>query len=365
MVKKKWECVGISTFYIKIYEIRMNGGDEVSKSPKRMRNNYSLAKQGNVEAITELCKHYENKITQISDYLVSLYKSAGVELDKDDLMQDGYVGILTCLQKEPVDKIAARMYWHIFNEITNNINDRYLSCFISLQQLETVFFNATHSETNLQQFIEVISSTRIYQLGLKLPTKEYYVEDIEEQLDINRYLQSREYNLTPKEAKVLYLYYYKHESLIKISERLQVTSERIRQIKKKAEAKLAHKPVEESSQLWTENPINGFSISHWEDFRMSEETHKDHIFELCSRDNKHNKLAPIESKDINCLNTLSSNNQDSVNQNELLNDSRKELQMETTQYSKEEIQDLLKRLYTSLPYEDFMMILSLIPTELR
>ena len=125
MVKKKWECVYISTFYIKIYEIKMNGGAEVSKSPKCMRNTYSLAKQGNVEAITELCKHYKYKITQISDYLVSLYQSAGVELDKEDLLQDGYVGILTCLQKEPVDKIATTVYWHIYNEITNNLKNRY------------------------------------------------------------------------------------------------------------------------------------------------------------------------------------------------------------------------------------------------
>lgn len=248
MVKKKWECVGISTFYIKMYEIRMDGGDKVGKSPKYMRNTYALAKQGNVEAIAELCKHYENKITQISDYLVSLYKSAGVELDKEDLLQDGYVGILTCLQKEPVDKIATTVYWHIYNEITDNIKNRYLGCSISTQQLEKVSFNASQSEDNLQQFIGVIRSTRIHQLGLKLPTNEYYVEDIEEQLDIHRYLRSIEQYLTPKETKVLYLYYYKHESLRKIAEHLQLTSEGIRKIRNTAEAKFAHKSVEDLCQ---------------------------------------------------------------------------------------------------------------------
>lgn len=234
-------------FYIKIYEIRMNGGDEVSKSPKCMRNIYSLAKQGNAEAITELCKHYEYKITQISDYFVPLYKSAGVELDKEDLRQDGYVGILTCLQKEPVDKIAERVYWHIYNEITNNIKRHYLGCFISTQQLEKVSFNASHSEADLQQFIEVIDSTRIHQVGLKLPTNEYYVEDIEEQFDINRWVQSilpLEPYLTPQEVKVLYLYYYKQDSQRQIADLLHVTDERIRQIRNKAEAKLARRSVE-------------------------------------------------------------------------------------------------------------------------
>lgn len=219
----------------------------MSKSPKCMRITYSLAKQGNVEAITELCKHYEYKITQISDYLVSLYQSAGVELDKEDLLQDGYVGILTCLQKEPVDKIATTVYWHIYNEITNNIKNRYLGCFISTQQLEKVGFNASQSEVSLQQFIEVIGSTRIHLLGLKLPTNEYYVEDIEEQFDINRWVQSLlpiEPYLTPQEVKVLYLYYYKQESQRKIAELLQVTDERIRQIRNKAEAKLARRSVE-------------------------------------------------------------------------------------------------------------------------
>lgn len=216
----------------------------MSKSPKGMRNTYTLAKQGNVEAITELCNHYESKITTISDYIISLYESAGIELDKEDLLQDGYVGILTCLQKEPVDKIATTMYWHIYNEITDNIKGRYLGCFVSTQQLEKVGFTASHSEVNLQQFIEVIGSTRIQPLGLKLPTKKYYVEDIEEQLDIDRYLWSWEQYLTPQEAKVLYLYYYKQESLRKIAERLQLTSEGIRKIRNKAEAKLAHKSVE-------------------------------------------------------------------------------------------------------------------------
>ena len=218
----------------------------MNKSPRCMRNTYSLAKQGNAEAIAELCKHYEYKITQISDYFVPLYKSAGVELDKEDLRQDGYVGILTCLQKEPVDKIAERVYWYIYNEITNHIKNRYLGCFISIQQLEMVSFNALQSEANLQQFIKGIDSTRIYQLGLKLPTNEYYVEDIEEQVDINRWLSSLlpiEQYLTSQEAKVLYLYYYKQESQRKIAELLQVTDERIRQIRMKAIAKLSHKSV--------------------------------------------------------------------------------------------------------------------------
>ena len=39
--------------------------------------------------------------------------------------------------------------------------------------------------------------------------------------------------------------------------------------------------------------------------------------------------------------------------------------MEKSQYTKEQIQELLKRLYTSLEYEDFMMILSLLPQDIK
>lgn len=198
------------------------------------------ARNGDRDALEKIYNHYFELINKIIDYLHTKYDN--YLLEDDDLRQVAYFGIIKCLQSNT--NFYKTIYWHILNAIQRELMNNGRSVRIPINVWEKYYridnINDDISNKTNSEFIERTRPIDINELdiyttydNIKIVEDNIYKNQISEQL-----LYSIKSILTEKEYKVITLYYFERKSMKEIAMELNLSRNRIGQIKNKALYKL-------------------------------------------------------------------------------------------------------------------------------
>ena len=186
------------------------------------------AKSGDKDAMQKLCLHYDKQINSIIDFFTKNYK-LGI-LNKDDIRQDCYIGIIKSLDK---DKNFSRDYfWRMFNEVQRDYDNHCTT--IRIPSL------SAYNKKQLKIKNELIDSVNCENI------REYsnvsdnidFSSDIVHNIASKQLIQDMKTILTEKQFNILYLYYCEELTLQEIGKIYNNQLENIRAQRNRALSKL-------------------------------------------------------------------------------------------------------------------------------
>lgn len=194
------------------------------------------ARNGNSDALEKIYNHYFELINKIIDYLHTKYDN--YLLEDDDLRQVAYFGIIKCLQSNT--NFYKTIYWNILNAIQRELMNNGRSVRIPISVWEKYYrIDNINDDTSNKTNSEFIERTRPIDINeLDIYTTYDNIKIVEDNIYKNQIAEQLSYSiksiLTEKEYKVITLYYFERKSMKEIAMELNLSRNRIGQIKNKA-----------------------------------------------------------------------------------------------------------------------------------
>ncbi|MEE3344375.1 MAG: sigma-70 family RNA polymerase sigma factor [Bacilli bacterium] len=190
-----------------------------------LKENIVKARQGDNDAIWYLCEHYQYKIDSIINFCFKNYKD--FDLDYDDMLQDGYMGIIECCRHE--NDFTHNVYFFIYNSIKRKLyKNRSIS--MPIYAMDKYYGKNIPEWDNAFENTTCLPFEELIENNPNLFTTESFVDDfINKSLneELNQILNTK---LTPKQKEMIYLRYTEELTLQNIGDMYGLTRERVRQI---------------------------------------------------------------------------------------------------------------------------------------
>ena len=279
------EGVSIPLFDDSIFKDSKSGKEYVYYSKDVKQSNDTLIrliKEGNKQARQDICIKNEGLVRK---YVNIYYRYFGNDLDVEDLLQAGYIGVLTAADNFDFSKESAfstyAIYWikqsisrliyeegyriripvHMMEKISRmtRLDNQYGSEGMDYQQrIKHIAADMETTEEKVEEWIEIkhqflsgvsldtpVGEEEETPLGEFIPAdKSYNVEDQVFQSSLSSALDEILSSLNQREEKILRLRYGLYDghpkTLEEVGKEFGVTRERIRQIEAKALRKLRH-----------------------------------------------------------------------------------------------------------------------------